>query len=466
MIDINQILNGGMTDGEVINILRQKSVEVKSWEAIIKDYEPKLHKIVNDHISRKDKVSKGRKEEASRIHIGFEKLITKRMSEFTYTIPVKRNYLNIGDDQVKQDITKAIELIFKKARINALNLVRGKEYFAACEICSVWYAIEQPNSSYGFKSKYKLRCVNFSPMSGVRLYPLFDEYGDMIAMSLEYERKVTNERVQFFETYTADRHIKWTITSGNMKREMDEKILLGKIPAVYAYRKEPVFDGIEHLREEIEYALSRNSDTIVYNSAPILKVAGAIEGEEDKGESKRIVRVQNGGDVQYVSWSQGSSALHEHISELKSLIFMGTQMPDVSFEKMAALGNIGYDARKTLLTDAHLKVGDESGTLLEFHDREFNVVKAFLKLMRPDWADAIDEIEADTIITPFVQRDETQDAQRLMTLNGGKPVISQEDSIRMAGYSGDAAATLEKINKENAEAQKSQIEALMGEQAM
>ena len=40
---------------------------------------------------------------------------------------------------------------------------------------------------------------------------------------------------------------------------------------------------------------------------------------------------------------------------------MQAQMPDISFENMKSLGNIGYDSRRTLLTDAHLKIGEESG---------------------------------------------------------------------------------------------------------
>ena len=46
-------------------------------------------------------------------------------------------------------------------------------------------------------------------MDGVRLYPLLDELGDMIAMSFEYTRKVKNEEVTFFETYTSNIHYKW-----------------------------------------------------------------------------------------------------------------------------------------------------------------------------------------------------------------------------------------------------------------
>ena len=39
--------------------------------------------------------------------------------------------------------------------------------------------------------------------------PLFDEYGDMIAMSVGYQRKKGRKNVKFFDAYTANKHIKW-----------------------------------------------------------------------------------------------------------------------------------------------------------------------------------------------------------------------------------------------------------------
>jgi len=132
-------------------------------------------------------------------------------------------------------------------------------------------------------------------------------------------------------------------------------------------------------------------------------------------------------------------------------------MPDVSFDNMKSLGNIGYDARQMLLTDAHLKVGDESGPWIEFLERECSVVKEFLKKMKTEWAGEIDNIEVEHVITPFIQNDEDAMADRILKLNGGKPVMSQLESIQQAGYSNDPQVTLEQIQKEEADASKNRI---------
>lgn len=239
-----------------------------------------------------------------------------------------------------------------------------------------------------------------------------------------------------------------------------------KIPGIYAFRPVPIYHGLTKIREELEYTLSRNSDVIAYNAAPVIKIAGQIKGEEDKGESRRIYRVENGGDVSYVSWSQAIEALKYHVETLLKLYWMQSQMPDVSFDNMKSLGNIGYDARKMLLTDAHMKVGDESGSWLELFDREGSVIKEYLKHMNKAWEKEIDNVEIEHIITPYIQKDEDATADRILKLNGGKAVMSQLESIQQAGYSNDAQATMEQIQKEEATASQSRISNIFEESSI
>ena len=117
---------------------------------------------------------------------------------------------------------------------------------------------------------------------------------------------------------------------------------------------------------------------------------------------------------------------------------------------MKSLGNIGFDARQTLLTDAHLKIGDESGSWIEFLDRECNVIKAFLKLMNTELASEVDNVQVEHVITPFIQNDELSEINKRMKANGGKAIESQLESIQKYGQSDDAQATLDQIQAEQA----------------
>lgn len=455
MKDIRDILNLS-TEADKIQALKQKNVFVPCWGDLRKDYEPTEHAIVKDTTTRRDKIkANGMVDKASRIYIGLEKLLTNRMSEFTFAIPVKRIYSGL-EDKKSQEISKALEMVYKHARTDAENLRRAKEYYASCEICTIWYAIPKKNKLYGFDSNFKLKCKTYSPMNGARLYPLFDEYGDMLAMSLEYDVHFGESKTTYFETYTAERHLKWKQDNfQHYENILDVENPIGKIPCVYMSRIEPIYGGLSYLRNEIEYTLSRNSDTIAYNSAPILKVSGGLQGEESKGESKRVFRVENGGDVAYISWAQSIEALKYHVSTLVQQFWAQSQMPDISFENMKGLGNIGFDARQTLLTDAHLKVGDEQGAWVEFFERETNIIKAFLSQMNRNGFKNLDEVEVEHIITPFIQNDEKATIERLVTANGGKPILSQLEAIKLAGYSSDPESTLKAIE----EAQNKELEA-------
>lgn len=463
MVNFDSIDFDSKNISETIASLKEKSVSVPKWEKLLADYEPTKHEILSDTTTLKDKIrSDGQVDKSARIIVGLEKLHVRRMAEFTYSIPVKRVYSNVEDSDTWKQISKAIESVYRNVRIDTENIKRAVSLYASCEIFTVWYAIKKPNSLYGFQSNYKLKCKTFSPMDGVKLYPLLNEMDDMLAMSFEYTKTVKDKQVTFFETYSSDRHYIWQqeLDSGGWKPTLTmtteegnvvsgEEIMLMKIPGVYAWKSKPVYDGLSPIRAEIEYSLSRNSNVIAYNSAPLLKVAGGIKGQEEKGESYRIFRCESGGDVSYVSWSQSIEALKYHVETMEKLYWAQAQMPDLSFDNMKGLGNIGYDARQTLLTDAHLRIGDEIGMWTEFLERECNVIKAFLKAMNRRWESEIDNVVVEHTITPYIQNDEMAEITKRMKANGNKPIESQLESIQKYGGSPDATATLKQIQEES-----------------
>ena len=210
MVDFNAIDFDSNDISQTISLLKEKSVSVPSWNELKTYYEPTLHPILSDTMTLKDKIrSDGQVDKSARIIVGLEKLHVKRMSEFTFSIPVKRVYSNIDGNGTRLQITKAIESIYRSVRIDSENLRRATSLYASCEIFTVWYAVKKPNGLYGFESEYKLKCKTFSPMDGVSLYPLFSEMDDMLAMSFEYTKKVKNKEVVFFETYIENKHYIW-----------------------------------------------------------------------------------------------------------------------------------------------------------------------------------------------------------------------------------------------------------------
>ena len=457
-LDLEKLIIKHEDDQEVvIRMLTLNKCNPNEWSNLVKLYEPSLHTIVEDKVRRKDKIKEGGLlEKAARIHIGLEKLLVSRMVNFMFAIPVKRIYHYDEKNDKQKQIVNALERIYKHARINRVNIERGKMLYAACEFFTFWYVVKTKHSLYGFESEYKVKCMNYSPMKGVDLYPLFDEYGDLKAMTFKSTIKKEDHEVKIVDTYTANYHAKWKYDTSNDNGwvlETNEELLsINKIPGVYMLAPNPIYQDLDVFREEIEYKMSEGGDTIAYNSAPVIHVSGGIQGEEKKGESQRIIRTENGGSVSYVSWQQSIEAQKFHIETMHDLFFSMSQMADISAAKMMGLGNIGFDARKTIFTDPHLKVGEESGAWGETFEREFNVLKAILGQMNVEWQSEMDNIEAEHIITPFIQNEENTQIKNYMAANGGKPIISHLESIKLAGLSTNPESTLQAIQEDEAAA--------------
>jgi hypothetical protein len=333
-------------------------------------------------------------------------------------------------------------------------------YFAACEICSIWYAVEGENEDYGFKSKYKLRCMSFSPMDTkfsrieqANIYPLFNS-ADLIALSFEYTKIENKVKVQYFETFTGANHYIWKLENCAWNPILAENIVILKIPGIYLWRPLPIWEDATNNTKEIEYALSRESDIIRRNSAPIIKLKGKLaNGGKAEDIAREVYQLEGEGDVEYVTWQQQIEAMKFYIETLKKNTEEELQLPNLSLENTKGLGALSGEARKTLLTDGHLKVGDESGDIIEFFDRECNVIKSFLEVMNVNWKGKTSSVGVEHIITPFIQNDEMNDIDKNTKATGGKAIASRRTAVRRLGWVSETEIDdeIQQIEKEELE---------------
>lgn len=450
-MDIKEITSPERDARSIISDLKYKTVVVKPWANLRKEYEPKEHPVMTDK-TYKDRVTKKGIERVTRLTLGLQKLAVKRITELMFAIPVQRVY-NPENEQEKT-VAKIMEAIFQKNRIDSLNIERGKSLFASCETITLWYSQEQPTVYAGQKSPLKLRCKNYSPMNGDSLYPLFDEYDDMIALSIEYTRREGNKTITYFDTYTADEHIRWRTGDGATVEELREAVELEKITGVYIHRDEPIWEDQSPNVYEGEWTLSRNGNYIRKNARPNWVVFSDNKvkyGNEPTNDNagRNVLQYGQNDKAEYKTWQQAIDSIKFHIDEIKRNFFMQLQLPDMSMENMKATPMSG-EARKMMFIDAQLKVTDESGIWIEFFDREINVVRAFMKKMYPNLSAAIDNLQVDVVITPYQIRDEAERITNLTNATNGKAIMSQRTAVANLGYVDDVDEELEQIAKENA----------------
>jgi hypothetical protein len=465
-MELDEIFVEGRSIEDTISDLKEKDVDVTPWSELSKEYIPSEHEIMTDKITRKDKTRKdGTVEKVARVTYGSQRMYSRRMTQMAFSIPVARLY-DTGKDEERKAISDAIEKIYEGVRIDALNTKRWHAYFASCEVLSIWYAVKAPNEDYGFKSDYKLRCISYSPMDRkysrieqAELYPLFNN-ANMIAMSFEYTKREkdndikSTRDVQYFECYTSKKHYVWKKDKNDwIEITAEDIIVLSKIPAIYQWRPIPIWEDATNNTKEIEYTLSRQSDIIRKNSAPILTIKGKlINNDKPESDVAREVYQMEGEntDIRYVTWTQQVEATKFYTDTLKKNMDEELQLPNLSLENTKGLGAISGEARKTLLTDAHLKVGEESGDIIEFLDRECNVVKAFLELINTKWKGKTSSVNIKHKITPFIQNDEDADITKIAKATGGEPIASRMTGIRRLGWVEDSEAENALIEKEQA----------------
>lgn len=452
---IDEIINSTeLTVAEKVAALKEKTINVPIWGGrygLVQQFDPTKHPVMNRQ-KYPDIVTDEGVEYVTRITCDLQRLATKRMTELCCGIPVKRIYRPEND--LQKEVAAYLEAILDRNRINSVNVERLNMLFAGCEVMTLWYASNDATNVYGFDSPLKFRCRNFTPMLGDELYPLFDEYGDMVAMSVGYTRKVGKKSVQFFDAYTATRHLKFSTAEGEWAEIENEEITLGKIPCIYICRPTPIWEDTSKTVYEIEWALSRNGNYLRKNSKPIFVVLAdeVIQYGTEKSENKEfrsVMQYPKGSTAQYVTWQQAVENLKFYVEELRQLFFTQLQLPDWSYEKMSQQALSG-ESRKQLFIDAQMKVNDESGRLLEAFDREINVLKAFLKLALPERYHAdIDALPVETKVTPFSITDTKETVDTLLAANGGEPIMSQRESIEEFGHSTDVDKTLEEINNQS-----------------
>lgn len=390
-----------------------------------------------------------RKEPVARIALAIQKLIVKRAVAFLFGNPVELNATPETDAQ--KLVLKAVKRVLFDVKAKSLNRKVARQVFSCTECAELWYPVEKKTSSYGFESKFKLRCAVFSPLLGDTLYPYFDESGDMVAFSRMYTQTDAKDvEHKFFETYTDKQHFLWESTSSGWElvEGYPRIIQIGKIPVVYANQEQVEWEDVQVLIDRLEKLLSNFADTNDYHASPKIFVKGEIKGFSKKGEAGAVIEGEEDSDAHYLAWQNAPEAVKLEIETLLKMIYTITQTPDISFDSVKGLGSISGVALKLLFMDAHLKVADKQEIFDEYMQRRINIIKAFVGNFNTKLASDCENLEIEPEITPYMIEDEKAKIDLLTTANGGRPVVSQKRSAELANLSSDTDADFEQMQEE------------------
>lgn len=446
--EINQI-----TDiGERIKELKKRKTQTPNTQENLKDWDFERHDVMNPEIRKKRKVlvedavenpdgsikepAKFKWEEVNRIALPLEQDIVNIHTAFT--VGEEPTLECDTEEEAELSFFEIIRNIYKANKLKYANKRLVRSWLSECEVAEYWYTVESQNwwtrilkfLKISTKPTRKLKSVIWSPFRNDKLYPYFDEYGDLTVFSREYKvkdkdgRDVTKFMVIDNTTVTiyADEKIEDTYKHG-----------FDKIPVMYMYREKPLCYKIKTIRNRLEVLLSNFADCLDYNFYPKLVATGELEGIQNKGTTSEIIELRDGGQVAYLTWQQSPEMAKMEFENLTERAYSLTNTPRISFESLKGTGNaLSGRAFKFMFMGTHLEVSNHAEVVEEFLQRRVNFLVSAVGILYPKMRATAENIIIDTEIVPYMIDNQTEQINDAVNAVAGG-VASVETGIILAG---------------------------------
>lgn len=460
---------------DIYKTLAVKSEPKVSVEDMQKQFDPKQHKVYDTAVRPKKEVKKssGRKddkgepiydtsyEEVNRVAASFQKVIVNRTTGFILGNGVKLKSYDIDENTKK--LAAMVQKVWDDNKLDYFNRKLVRMVLSECEAAELWYLIDATNFwaslwnklkiAVGATPSYKfrLRTKLLSNSLGDKLYPHFDEYGDMDAFSREYSVIGSDgKKVIRFDIYTAEQIIK-LVKTNSWVEESRQANPFKKIPIIYYSQEYPEWYDVQGLIERYETLLSNFADTNDYFGSPMVKVTGKVLGFAAKGEQGKVLQLDKDASAEYLQWDSAPEAVKLEFETLEKLIYSLTQTPNISFENMKDMGDVSGVALKLKFMDAHLKAENKIELFGEMFQRRINLIKSTIgNIIDISLMEASNMLEIDPVFTPYMPKNVKEDVEVLSIATGGKPIMSQRTALENNPLVADVEQELARIEEEAA----------------
>ncbi|WP_293666438.1 phage portal protein [uncultured Parabacteroides sp.] len=454
MKTIDEILALEDIDRKIYYLKKGRKTQLPDREKLYADWDPNRHEIIVDKekypqieitIEQEKEVfdektgkttvipKKTKKVEPNRIALPLEQDIVNIQTAFTVGTEPK---MDCTPDESEKGIFEALKQVLKKNKIKYQNRKIVRSWLSEQEVAEYWYVTKDDGFWAKLKAKvanlfgksmpqYKLRSVLWSPFRGDKLYPFFDDSGDMVAFSREYKKKdLDDHEITCFMTVTKDVVFQWELDKG---WEMVSAFKHGfkKLPVMYCYRPEAYCNKIRTIRVRLEKLLSSYADCIDYHFFPILMLFGEIEKFAGELRNRIVQLTGQGANASYLTWNQVPDTVKFEAEGLTEKAYALTNTPRISFENLKGTGN-------ALSGGAHMAVENHSEEIGSFMQRRVNFLVSALGSINTNFEKASETIDVDVEIVPYMI-DNVSDkvSTAVSAVNGG--VWSRREGIIFAG---------------------------------
>ncbi|MFI3322057.1 MAG: phage portal protein [Rikenellaceae bacterium] len=379
-----------------------------------------------------------------------------------FTVGTEPKIVCMPNNEKEQELLRILKSIHTKNKLKYQNKKIVRAWLSECEACEYWFTVDDNDGfwnkvinklkkSLGIRAKPKkrLKSTVWSPFNGDKLYPLFDDKGDLIAMSREYETtNIDNTTTSHFMTVTKDMVYQWDLDK-DWEEVAPFRHNFSKMPIVYIYREHPLCRNIKPLRERLEKLTSDYADCIDYNFFPRLVSDGEVVGRPSK-DNGDMIKVENGAKVWYLTWSQTPEQAKFEFENLFDQSYSYTNTPRITFKNLQGTGGaVAGVAFDYVFLSTHLKVDEHNEDIGPFLQRRTNFLVTAIGDLNKDYTEASETIDAICEPVPFRIDDLAQkiDAAAQGVSNG---VMSTKQGVMLVGIADEVDEELKLIKEDSA----------------
>ena len=376
--------------------------------------------------------------------------------------------LDCKPDESEEGLLAAINQVFKKNKIKYQNKQAVRSWLAEQEVAEYWYVVRDDGfwaklkrtvaSIFGkSRPEYRLKSVLWSPFRGDKLYPFFDDNGDLVALSREYKKKdLDDKEILCFMTITQDMVYQWEMDNG-WQEVSAFKHGFKKMPIIYMYRPEAYCEKIKTLRIRLEKLLSNYADCIDYHFFPILMLFGDVQNFSGEFKNRVVELTGMNANAQYLTWNQASDTIKFEVETMLSQIYGLTNTPRISFDSLKGTGNaVSGVAFDYVFMSTHLNVENLNEVVGVFMQRRVNFLVSALGSINSSLEAASETIDIDVKMNPYRLEDLAQKINTAIKAKDGQ-LWSQETAITFVSNVDSVIDEVEKIKEEQAEKQQNEI---------
>ena len=374
---LRSMLEKLLLSGDIDKARKMFSCNRKHALEIIAQYDPSKHTI-ND---RKNKEIEGGDDyETCKLTDAAQKRINHIASHFMFANPIKLSLQNEPNEIAGLNKYFKIFKKFLKDHYFDERLYEAREITGAETECAKIYSLITDEDG-----KSEIVCQIKCNSRGDSLYPMFNQYGKMVAFAVGYflrnEDLLTEEH---FDVYTS-KHI-WSFRKPNevsikkwelIKREPNP---FGKIPVIY-YNHEEDWAGAQNRIERLEWISSKNGDINEYFADPYLLISPDIADSRLSGakEVGKVILLEEQGRFEFCAPPKSNGEIKEEKEYLNTGIERDTNTPDWTFKNIMGMGSLSSTAMRQQNMSAYVKRDRLANKHYnELVNRELNLIRSIL----------------------------------------------------------------------------------------